>query len=155
MKRTYIEEANNLIRAIDIAIDAFKKYPPNKFQPENIEQVVKIYLEQRNNVLNPEPQFRSLSSLKYTISDVFTYFQESGGQTVDYFWKEIKKAKLPYKRENKIGKILKRKTIKNETEYEFIIDILVPYQQEGLINSNEALLLNNMIADFEKKELNN
>jgi hypothetical protein len=155
MKRTYEEEANNLIQAIDIAIDAFKNYPPNKFQPENIEKVVNIYLEQRNNVLNPQPEFRKVSSLKYTISDVFIYFQESGGKTVDYFWKEIKKAGLPYKRENKIAKILKRRTIKNVIEYEFIIDILVPYQQEGLINSNEALLLNKMIADFEKKELNN
>lgn len=70
------------------------------------------------------------------------------------FWGKIKEAKLPYKRENRLAKILKRKKIKDDMEYDFIIDVLVPYQQEGLINEDEVFLLNNLIGDFENKTKN-
>jgi len=68
---------------------------------------------------------------------------------VDYFWQEIKLAGLDFKRENKLGKILKRKKINNRIEYDFIIDVFVPYQQEGLISGDEVELLNKLLADYE------
>jgi len=78
-------------------------------------------------------------------------FQEGSGNHVEAFWKEIKNAGLPFKRENKLVKILKRGKIKNALEYDFIIDVLVPYQQEGLLTQEEVVLLNQMIGEFENK----
>jgi hypothetical protein len=43
-------------------------------------------------------------------------------------------------------KILKRKKINNKAEFDFIIDVRVPYQQEKLINID---LLNKLISEFE------
>ncbi|WP_218918533.1 hypothetical protein [Flectobacillus major] len=92
-----------------------------------------------------------MASLKYSIDEVFTYFQEGNGQTVEKFWEKIKEAGLPYKRENKLVKILKRKRIKDDIEYDFVIDVIVPYQEEGLISADEVALLNQWIGDFEEK----
>ena len=71
MRKTYEEEAEKLAKAIDIAIEAFQKYPPKDFQPQHVEQFVKTYLDYRNKALNPEPQFKKMASLKHKIQDVF------------------------------------------------------------------------------------
>ncbi len=46
-------------------------------------------------------------------------------------------------------KIMKRKKINNTHEYDFVIDVIVPYEQEGLITLDEVVLLNNLISQFE------
>ena len=149
IKDKYTESSNNLVKAIDIAIDAFKKYPPKIWDTKTLDQVINTYSEFKNNAENPEPQFHNLKSLSYKINDVFIYFQEGSGDAVDKFWDKIKEVNLPYKRENKLGKILKRKKINNKIEYDFVIDVLVPYQQENLINKDDVILLNKLIGEFE------
>ena len=49
-------------------------------------------------------------------------------------------------------KILKRKKINNDVKYDFVVDLLLPYQQEGLLTYEEVILLNNYLGDFEKKK---
>jgi len=113
MKKTYEEEANNLAQAIDIAIEKLQKHPPKEFQTAHIEHFINTYSDTKNKALNPEPQFKKISSLKYHIQDVFTYFQESTGEAVEQFWRGIQEHKLPFERENKLLKILKKRKIKN------------------------------------------
>ncbi len=151
MKRTYEEEANKLAQAIDIAIEAFQKYPPKNFQQEHVNQFVDTYLDYKNKTLNPEPQFRKLASLKYKTQDVFIFFQESSGDAVDFFWKELKKNNLPFQRENKLLKIVSKKKIKNDAEYDYVIDTIVPFEQEGIITKEDVNTLNQLISDFENK----
>lgn len=148
----YQEQADNLSKVIDIAIDIIKKYPPKGWDEKVISHVVANSLEIKEGVLNPEPQFRNLKSLKYSIEAVFTKFQEMHGVFVEEFWKEVKAQNLPYKRENKMLKILKRKKINNIQEYDFVIDVIVPYEQEGLINHDEVILLNDLITQFETRK---
>lgn len=148
----YAQDAQNLSKAIDIAVKVIKNYPPKRWDENNISHVVNLNLEWKGNILNPEPKFRNLKSLKYYIEAVFTKFQEGNGVFVEEFWKEIKKQNLPYKRENKVAKILKRKKINNIYEFDFVIDVIVPYQQEGLINSEEVALLNELISEFENRK---
>ncbi|WP_166921246.1 hypothetical protein [Flavobacterium poyangense] len=149
-KENYIVAKEAIIKVIDIAIYCFKNYTPKDWDVITFESFIKVYSECKEDVLNPEPQYDNLKSLKYVINDVFIYFQESSGNCVEEFWKEIKKQNLPYKRENKMVKILKRKKINSIQEYDFVIDVLVPYQQEGLINSSEVTLLNELIGRFER-----
>ena len=155
----YAETAQNLAKATDIAIAVFQEFPPKGWEEhyvtENKNQInhfIDLYKEFKENALNPKPKFRNLKSLKYDIEAVFTYFQEGSGECVDQFWKEIKAQNLPYKRENKLAKILKRKKINNIHEYDFIIDVIVPYQQEGLINEEEVVLLNKWLGEFENRK---
>lgn len=149
-KLSYEEQTRQLIAAIDIAVKAFQLYPPNVWDDSTKQHMVKTYLSFKNGVQNPEPKFKNKQSLSYKIDDVFIYFQEGSGEAVDYFWQQIKNTSLDFKRENKLGKILKRRKIKNRIEYDFIIDVLVPYQQEGLISNDEVDLLNKLLLEYEE-----
>ncbi|MDR2009144.1 MAG: hypothetical protein LBQ22_01510 [Bacteroidales bacterium] len=151
MNTKYKIEADNLAKAIDIANEVIKTYNPEGWDNNIINFYIKNNLETRDNVLNPEPKFANLTSLKYAIESVFTSFQESSGKAYDIFWQKIKEAGLPYKRENKLAKILKRGKINNDLEYNFIVDVMIPYQQEGLIDKNDIIKLNEMIGKFENK----
>ncbi|MBF4466833.1 hypothetical protein [Flavobacterium sp. LC2016-12] len=145
----YKEASENLAKAIDVAVETLKKKPPKDFDEAQTLHFANCYLKWKEDALNPEPQFRNLSSLKYVVEDVFTYFQEGHGECVEEFWKEIKAQNLPYKRENKMIKIIRRKKIKDIHEYDFVIDVIVPYEQEGFINHDEVILLNDLTAQFE------
>ena len=148
----YTQAAHNLAKASDIAIHSFKKYPPKNWDEKTLNHVLNCYSERKDNALNPGPKFRNLSSLKYINEEVFTCFQEGNGDFVEEFWREIKAQNLPYKRENKLAKILKRKKINNIHEFDFVIDVIVPYQQEGLINKEEVVLLNKWLGEFENRK---
>lgn len=150
-KSTYEEKANYLIEAIDIAIKTLQEYPPKGFTPATVKHAVNCYLEWRNDAVNPEPQFKNSKSLKYVEIDVFTLFQESSGPEINLFWARIKEKGLPFKRENKLIKILKRRKINNQAEYDFVIDTILPYEEDGLITKDDVDKLNILISDFEKK----
>jgi hypothetical protein len=51
-----------------------------------------------------------------------------------------------------LWKVLKRGKINNRIEYEYIIDIIVPAEQENRITSKEVKLLSEMIGAFENKK---
>lgn len=141
----------NLLRVIDIAIEVVKKYPPRGFEKKHLSLFIDNYNDIRNMLNKPNPKFMKMSSLKYKIEDVFIYFQEASGETVNEFWKRINKEGLPYKRVNKMQKLLKRGKIKNDIEFDYIIDTIVPLEQEGIINTNDVIKLNEMIFDFENR----
>jgi hypothetical protein len=151
-KRNYETEAQKLAKAIDIAIEAFEKFPPDRWTKENLSFAKEHRLETKDNVLNPEQKFKSLASLKYAIEATFTIFNEGSGDFVEYFWKEIKNQNLDYVREDKLYKILQRGKIRGRIEYEYLIDVLVPAEQENRITSEEAQLLGKMIDAFENKK---
>lgn len=48
-------------------------------------------------------------------------------------------------------KILKRKKINNQQEYDYVIDTIVPFQQEGIISEEDVKNLNKYIEIFETK----
>ena len=146
----YLELANNLCRSAEIAIESIQKYPDKNWKDEFTKKTgIDFYLKCKKIIEHAEPKFQSMSSLKYDYEAIFTYFQESSGIDVDYFWKKIKENNLPFKRENRLAKILKRKKIKDDIEFDFVTDVIVPYLQEGLINEEESILLKQYIGDFE------
>lgn len=149
---TYEEEAKKLAMAIDVAVESFQNECPANFTAQHQAHFIKTYMEWKENCLNPEPQFKKLVSLKYIINDVFTYFQEGSGTTVEYFWKKIHILGLDYQRENRIKKILDRGKIRGHIEYEYIIDMFVIAQQNGMITKYEALKLSDMLKKFEQKK---
>lgn len=145
----YLQQAQELAKAIDIAIAAVQAHPPQDFTAENIQTFVKFYQDAKQSALEPEPAFATVASLKFTINNVLTYFLEASGEAVDQFWLAVKQQELPYKRKNRLAKILKRGKIKNKVEYNLVVDQIVVYQQEGLINATEFEALSQMIGEFE------
>lgn len=150
--KAYEEKADNLIKAIDIAIDTFKKCPPKGFNEQHLEIVLQNKERTKNSLLYPDPKFMNLGSLKYAIQDVFTYFNEGAGETVNEFWKRIKESGLPFERENKLEKILSKKKIKNQQEFDYVIDTMVPFKQEGMISETDFELLNQLIGEYKTKK---
>ena len=148
--KPYEEESHKLAKAIDVAREAFEK-KPSKFSNSDVAWFITCYSEWKQKALSPEPQFKKLSSLKYLASDTFTYFQEGAGETVEYFWQRMKEENLDFKREDRLTKILKTGKIKGRIEYDYVIDLLVPAQQSGYINEEQATTLSNMIAVYEKR----
>lgn len=152
-KRKYENEVQKLILAIDIAIESFQKHWPKDFQQEHIDVVINSYNIFKEECIETEEKFKNLKSLKYTEEEAFIYFNEGVGETVNYFWKRLKEEGLEYKRKNnRLKKILKKGKIKNDLDYQYITDIIVVAQQDGMINNDEVIILNNMLGDFEKKK---
>lgn len=158
--KKYIEARDNLTKAIDLANEALLKYPNGKEKQEFVydgisytvlEWTIKWLNEVKKRRLNEEKKYETLQSLKYSIEDVFTYFQEAAGPDVDEFWRLIKEANLPYERENKLEKIMTRGRIRNDIEYDYVIDTIVPFQQEGILSNEDVKKLNEMIEKFERK----
>jgi hypothetical protein len=150
--RTYETESKRLAKAIDIAVEAFTKVCPENFTPENQDHFIKTYLGWKDSCLNPDRKFKNLASLKYDIESVFTYFQEGTGPTVEYFWKKIAESELDYTRENRLKKILDRGKIKGRIEFEYVIDMFVVAQQNGMISRDEAVQLSDMLKTFEQRK---
>jgi hypothetical protein len=147
--KKYIEQSSHLIKAIEIAIDVLKKIPPKGFEEHDTRTFVGFYEGCKESLINPDPKYSNLASLKYDIEAVFTYFNEASGETVNEFWKRIKESSLPYERENKLEKILLKKKIRNQQDYDYVIDTMVPFKQEGIINETEFELLNQLVGEFE------
>lgn len=151
VKKIYEVEALNLAKAADIAIFIFENHAPNSWSKEEIEHLKNFYLETKGNAINPEPQYKNIASLRYLNEAIFTPFQEGSGHYVNLFWEKIKEAGLPFNRVNKLEKILKRKRINNQQEYDYVIDTLVHFQQEGFLSEEDVMCLNNYIDAFERK----
>lgn len=151
VQRNYQDESEKLSKAMDIAIESFKKFNPWNLSDSQLNTIIKGFEERKFLALHPKPQFKKLASLKYLIEETLTPFQEGTGEAVEYFWRKVAEAKLDYKRENKLAKILERGKIKGRIEYECVIDRIVVAQQENLITNEEAVRLNQMIADYEAR----
>ena len=151
-KKDYVTEATKLAKAIDIATESFRRYPPKGMNENHILHIVQLYAEWKYSALNPAPEYRKLGSLKYFIEDVFTLFQESSGEAVEYFWVQVDKAELGYVRVDKLRKIIARGRIKGRLEFEYIVDTYIAANQEGRINDAEASQLSSMLGDFENRK---
>ena len=147
--RNYKDESEKLAKAIDIAIDVFKKFAPFGLSQSQLSATIKTYEEWKENALYPEPQFKRLAFLKYLIDSILTPFQEGAGEAVEYFWKKISESNLDYKRENKLEKILAQNKIKNRVEYDYVTDMLVIAKQENLITQEQSMKLAQMLGNYE------
>ena len=146
----YLKEAEIVIKIIDIAIKAFSTNPPDVGE-EGMKQIIKSHLQYKENIINAEPKFQNLASLRIDKNDVLAYFQETNGKTVEYFWKEIEASGINVQRVDKYQKIFKKGKITNEIEYDFVIDTMIPMNQEGKFTEDQLDKLELYINEFEKK----
>ncbi len=147
----YQIEAEKLVRAIDIKMEAVQKYIPKGFTQKHIDLIVKSCLQDKELALDKNKKFRNMASLNSLKNDVLTIFQEDSGEHVEFFWKKVEEYGLGYKRVDMLAKILKRKRISTLPEYDYAIDTIVPAQQEGRISEEEAKRLGKYITQYQNK----
>lgn len=148
----YNIQAKEVAGIIDIAISTFKKYPPEEFSPSHTDQFINTYLDFKNKALNPEPRFQNLKSLKQIKNDALIYFQEGSGKAVNEFWKELTLKNIPFKRVNSLEKIMKRGKIKNQMEYDKVIDTYNSYIETNTLSKDDIDKINALIAGFESSK---
>lgn len=140
----------HLIKLASIAIEAFKVQPPVDFRDEDIAHCIGFYYSCIDGIKHREPQYDSIASLKYDETDILTFFNESTDGICNHFWNEVMRNGLPFKRKNMLKNILRRKRIKDDIEFQFVIDVILPYQQQNIIDMKDVKLLNHYIQEFEK-----
>jgi hypothetical protein len=91
-------------------------------------------------------------SLQHTQTGSFVCFLEAADPAVDYFWQQVRQRGLPYQRVNRIANILKRNRLSSRAEYDLVVDVLVPYEQEGWLTPDAAVALSRLIGEFEKRK---
>ena len=147
----YQNRAEQLAKAIDIAELIVSK--SILIDQETREYFVKWGREMKDMALNPKPPFNKIVSLKHIENDFLIYWNETNGQDVEQFWKEIFLNGLSFERKDTIRTVLKRKRIKDIHEYNNIVDNIVMAEQIGRINKSQAQELSNLIGEFEKKNV--
>tara|TARA_B110000211_G_C14077615_1_gene552934 strand:- start:1689 stop:2123 length:435 start_codon:yes stop_codon:yes gene_type:complete len=140
-KLKYEESAENLAKATDNAINFFTILSSKSDDPEGAKKWIVAYEKFKNTLINAEPKFRNLRSLKYQVNDDFTFFQEGSGEDVNEFWRQIKNANLPYERVNRLAKILSRGKIINDIECDNVIDTMPALSESKIISNTEAIRL--------------
>lgn len=151
-RKTYQERAERLVKTIGIAEKIVRS-------SKSLDDVTKNYFtnwgqEIKGMALNPEPQFKKVSSIKYLENDFLIYWNESAGPDVEKFWTELYKNGIDFERKDIIQSVLKRKKIKNIYEYDNVIDNIVIAEQRGKINKEQVVELNKLIRVFEVRQSN-
>lgn len=150
-RKNYKEEALKLAKAFEIAIEAYKKHPPNDFEKNTLEDFISFLDGWRISCLSSDPPFRkTIMSLNFLIPIAFEYFQEEKGKAVEYFWKRISEERLDYKRRKEplYKIILKAGKIKDRNEYNYVIDMIGHLEQEGKTTKEDSIKLDEMIGKY-------
>lgn len=105
----------------------------------------------KKELLDPGSRFRTVLSLRQTETDFFIYWNEASGPDVEQFWIQLMAIGLPFKRKDVLGIILKRGRIRGRTEYDIVMDTIIPAEQTGRISTLEAALLAKYLAEYEAR----
>ncbi|WP_109831821.1 hypothetical protein [Reichenbachiella versicolor] len=149
---TYDERAKRLARTIEIAEEVINT--STSFPNDLKSHILNFGAECKRLALNPELQFRKVESLKFLENDYLTYWNESDGEHIEQFWKQVFYEELDFERKDIIRIVLKRGRIKDIHEFDNITDNIVAAEQIGRINSEQAELLGNYLSEFESRSSN-
>jgi hypothetical protein len=140
------DERSSLVKAIDLAVEAVKRFPPRGFGRQQVDLFVKGYMDFRLDAVAG-----GRAAQKSLTRDVLTYFQEGAGEAVEYFWEQSQALGLPYARSNPLEAILRRGKIRTRAECEFVTDTLVPGLQHGWLDLGQVEKLSQWIGEFEQR----
>lgn len=149
--KKYFELLDNFVKLSNIAIDAYTKFNYSVNGVSAFDFVIISNKDRQRDRLNCSKIYQNITSLKITINDVLTFFNEASGPIVEYFWEQVNLQNLPFERKDVVGNILKRGYIRNFSEYEYVQDVLVVFEQTGRITHEESNSLKAMVGKFEKR----
>jgi hypothetical protein len=149
-RQTYQERAVRLAKTIDIAEKVI--IDSKSLDKKTRTHFLKWGREIKHIVLNPEPQFKKVASLKYLEDDFLIYWNEADGEDIEKFWTELYKNGIDFERKDTLRAVLKRKRIKDIHEYDNVIDNIVVAEQIGRIDKNQVKELNQLIEEFEQRQ---
>lgn len=146
-RRTYDERAAQLVKAIDISESLFRS--SKGLSKDQKKTVLDGFEDIRAKVTNPEPAFRNVKSLAYLEQAVVQPWNEMVGRDADEFWRRAAEAGLDYERRDVIADVLARKRIRDDQEYEVIMDNMDAMADEGKISADQAETLRRLVTAFE------
>lgn len=99
---------------------------------------------------SPEPNFANIRSLRFLVEDFLTYWNEEKGAHVDQFWARLNAVESIYERQNITSIVIDRGRIADESEYEYVIDVISDSSRKVKLGNEEARQLNDLIKAFEE-----
>ncbi len=153
MKRKYSEYLIQIYVLCDLAVEHFKKQVGQQQSEIGVgmyKEMMSFYAEEKSDLKNLPKKYQTVATLRQLESDLLAFFNESDYVETEPFWKDVASLGLPFRRNDVVGKVLKRGKIRTRAEYDTVIDLIVPYSQEGKITAEDATRLNEMIGKFEE-----
>ncbi|MBX3240809.1 MAG: hypothetical protein KIT80_23040 [Chitinophagaceae bacterium] len=147
-RQTYEQRAEQFAGVCDIGI---KVLTEAEIAPDEKERMLRICRSDKEMALHPLPVYKRVGSLKCIEAEHFWYWNEHNGKHIDEFWRGVREAGLPYERKDMFKKILRRGSISNMQEYDYVIDEILVAEQTGRISLDEVERLNNYLNNYEKK----
>jgi len=150
-KDKILSEVEDTAMIIKLAIKAIQKFPPKDLTTFQLDLIIKGYTKfgEEVAIASAHSKYKDIKQIKHF---ALTYFQEGHGTAVNHFWSELKSANIQIERIDKLNKLLKRNKISSQMEYDYIVDAIVPLQQENLITPEQAIKLSDMIGKFEQRK---
>jgi hypothetical protein len=149
----YQEKVIYIQKIIEVNSIIIEKYPYYLFGNDfGLSENLKLLKEMQMDLSNAHKVRISSADLKDYEEYLTTVYQEASGEAIELFWRIIKDRSIPLKRLNKMAKILKRGRIKDQYEYDFVTDVIVPYIQANMITAEEEIALKQMLGKFEMKQ---
>jgi hypothetical protein len=146
-RQTYDDRARQFVQAVDIIKNVCSQ--SSRFSDEQKTMISKGFTEFQRMALNPEPPFRRIASLRYLEEEVLSGWYNATGPDADSVWSQIHEQVLPYQRKDVLAKVLKRRRIKDQHEFDYITYSIVLAQQDGRITKGQALELDSLLMKFQ------
>ena len=149
MELTYQDRAQRLSKIIEIAEAIIKT---SNTLSEDLKSHMLQWGEQvKYMALYPEPKFKRVGSIKSLENDFLNYWNEATGPEVEMFWSTLNNNNIQLERKDIFKAILKRRKIKDLSEYDYVIDNIVICEQLRKINNEQVIELNKFLEDFEHR----
>jgi len=148
MTTKYENQLKQLALAVKVAEEVFSDHSIAIDQDKA--DMIEFGRETLSLAENPEPNFANIRSLRFLVKDFLAYWNEEKGPHVDQFWARLTTAESIYERQNIISLVIDRGRIADESEYEYVIDVISNLSRKAKLGNEEVRRLNDLIIAFER-----
>ena len=146
-RKGHAERAAQLRKAIAISADVIRN---SKSFGSTQKETMLSGLESIRQLSSAAPSTKTGKSLAYIEQAVVQPWNEVANEDAEKFWQAATAAGLEYERRDVLRDVLSRKRIKDQPEFEVIVDTVDASEDSGKITGEEAAALRKMIVAFER-----
>jgi hypothetical protein len=148
MSKDYATRAAQLASAIAISENLIRD--SKSFSPEQ-KQIMLTGLESmRRMMADAKPASKTVRSLAFIEQAVVQPWNETSNEDAEKFWQASASAGLDYVRRDVLRDVLSQKRIRDQPEYEVVVDTVDANEDSGKITAAEAAALRRMINAFKR-----
>lgn len=141
-----LQQADRLLQLVQISVEAIASWSEERYV-----QAVRLQLDFAVDLI-AEGRSRSVAPLRSFERDLLIPWNELPWESTKPFWLAAEREGLPYRRTDRLTKILQRDAIRSRADYDLALDSLPLAAQEGRISPSEGERLAELVALYEQKQ---